>query len=1311
MSVAAPRLEGRAVEALARDLRARLPGYMPEWGQEPGPIAGTILEIYARYLHLLGERLNAAPDKNKLAFLDSLGVDVLPAQAARVAVVFGTPPGAADGRAPAGTRVAAADASGNQVVFETEREIGLCAARLVQVASLWPGRDAFADHSADAAGGVPLQLFTSLQPVGHQLYLAHDRILALAGRARVEIDVDLAVGAAEPLVLAWEYWDGEGWRSFRPFGDGAADGHDSTVGLTRSGTVGLVLDCGPATPATVHGELRQWIRVRTGRPIVDGGGLPELDRIAIRSTVTRDGGGTQLCDPDFLPDAAFTGGQRLDLTKAFQPLGPAPAGGSALYLACDDAFSRPDAEVRVCIKLQSTPEQEASAAAVQWTGAVSSGRQAIDDFKAKADAIATLLEALEVGDLKDDGLTLFDGTEFTDWYRDTQLGLLRALGELSVLGPTIGNNFDAIMGSSFLGPAVIPGLLITADELMSLVASVASHLATPTASSDIKAKVAILNGFIAEMKSALMGVIPDLIKFGNVAVKAGNARGDVMDAVRVAAPMLGPVPPSFFADAQARFDTLKQRIAAARAVVHDAAVKTRALSLAIENLNAEDLVATITGSVGAKLAPAKLAWEYWDGTGWRPLALTVTPTPTVSSPGADDFLADGVVKFKAPQSWERSEVSGVAGRWLRIRLASGSYSLLRLVSWFDDKSHRTNFVPVIEPHPPLLKSLALGYHWESAAEPAERCLTLNDSAWIDCTEASAWPGGRFSPFTPVADATPALYLGFDRRPPADVLSLQVALDGPDAEQPGPALRWEAFDGTDWVELDVDDETAGLVRSGIVRIVWPGGFGPRTVAVAHAAGSRVQLLDPTEAARFGLGEELWLADRDGGGELVRVAGVADATLTLERPIERPHPSATIGRPPLARFGTPRHWIRARLRSGGEPPRSRLAALRINATWAAQVQTVEGELLGSGSGEPGQVLFFQRAPVLAGEEIEVRELNGPRAAIELPMLREELRAQGIGEDAIRTVPDPRTGDTTEVWVKWSGRPSLAFSGPQDRHYVVERASGRLIAGGGTHGRPLPPGGDNVRARKYRSGGGRAGNVAAGAVTQVLSGVIGREVSNPEPAAGGADSESPSAVRDRGPLVLRHRRQALTLADYEALAREASPDVAIARAVGTSDAAGYFAPGRVRLTVVPAGDEPRPVPTAGLIRRVREFIGLRMPAAARSPLVVGPDYLPVGVHVTILPAEMVEAGAAADAAGAILGRFLHPVLGGADGTGWGDARPVFRSDIAAALTLAREIDAVQRIELRLDGAPQPDPLVVASRRIVCAGWVDVRLAGGEE
>ena len=103
----------------------------------------------------------------------------------------------------------------------------------------------------------------------------------------------------------------------------------------------------------------------------------------------------------------------------------------------------------------------------------------------------------------------------------------------------------------------------------------------------------------------------------------------------------------------------------------------------------------------------------------------------------------------------------------------------------------------------------------------------------------------------------------------------------------------------------------------------------------------------------------------------------------------------------------------------------------------------------------------------------------------------------------------------------------------------------------------------------------------------------------------------------LDLRHRAQAVTLADYEALAGQASSAVAVAHALEGVGPDGGAAPGWVTVVVVPhsgAGD-PAPRPTPDLCDTVLSYLLARMPAAADGRVsVTAPRYVPVGAAGTL-------------------------------------------------------------------------------------------------
>jgi hypothetical protein len=124
-----------------------------------------------------------------------------------------------------------------------------------------------------------------------------------------------------------------------------------------------------------------------------------------------------------------------------------------------------------------------------------------------------------------------------------------------------------------------------------------------------------------------------------------------------------------------------------------------------------------------------------------------------------------------------------------------------------------------------------------------------------------------------------------------------------------------------------------------------------------------------------------------------------------------------------------------------------------------------------------------------------------------------------------------------VRWDPDRTLHGTHPGDRAYVVGTdEQGRTYAqfGDGAAGARLPSGSNNIRAR-YRKGLGATGNVAAGALAQLIDRPLGAKgVSNPAAATGGVDPESDASARASIPLTVRTLDRAVSLLDYEDYAR---------------------------------------------------------------------------------------------------------------------------------------------------------------------------------
>ncbi|MGW0809103.1 putative baseplate assembly protein [Nonomuraea sp. NPDC002799] len=650
--------------------------------------------------------------------------------------------------------------------------------------------------------------------------------------------------------------------------------------------------------------------------------------------------------------------------------------------------------------------------------------------------------------------------------------------------------------------------------------------------------------------------------------------------------------------------------------------------------------------------PHLVAWEYWNGRIWAPLPLLAAATSAPADLDPPSSAPSGTIQTIVPADMEPVEVAGVEARWMRARLVSGGYGSTRTITW-QGADEQVNTLTYVVNRPPALSAFKLGYAWTSGPFPPEHVLAYNDFQYADRTGEAVWPGRTFRPFTPPADPTPALYLGFDRPLPVARLGLLADVIEDPAEPTGPAMVWEYWDGGAWRGLHVDDETRGLRLPGLIG-----------------------LIGPEDAA------------------------------------------------PLARFGTPRSWLRARLKEDGPPGAPAIRGLFPNAVWAVQRQTLLDDPIGASSGLPDQVFAVPQIPVLAGERIEVRELAGPRAGVEWRIvahalfpdgrravreIEELLGREGGGLDVdygdLRLRRD-RVKRVSEVWVRWTGRADLLGSGPADRHYALERSRGRLAFGDGTHGM-VPPAGAAVLARRYQSGGGSFGNLPANTVTQLQAAIGGvQAVTNPVAAEGGADAESLPAVRERGPATLRHHGRGLTAADLEALARESSPAVAVAHAL---PAGGGRRPGHVTLVVIPASPDPRPWPSHGLREHIRAYVEARAPAGLaglRLLEVTGPAYRPVDVEATLVPRDPAEAGAVEQRARAALGDLLHPLRGGPDGGGWPPGRAVHLSDVATVLARVDGVDHVERLAVSAGGRIGGNRVDIPPHATVVAGELRLRL-----
>src|SRR4051794_26927803 len=242
-----------------------------------------------------------------------------------------------------------------------------------------------------------------------------------------------------------------------------------------------------------------------------------------------------------------------------------------------------------------------------------------------------------------------------------------------------------------------------------------------------------------------------------------------------------------------------------------------------------------------------------------------------------------------------------------------------------------------------------------------------------------------------------------------------------------------------------------------------------------------------------------------------------------------------------------WLRCRVVEAVEgypfysasPTIRSVSAFTIGGTvQGVHAETVREEILGLSEGVAGQTFTLEHGPVVAG---------GPAFEVEV--------AGGAG------------------WDTWTEVDTFAGCDDTDRVFRVDRSSGEVHFGPAvrepdgsfTVYGAVPPKGAPIRVPRYRTGGGPRGNVAARAINVLRTTIpMVDRVENRRAATGGVAAETVDQAKIRGPLALRTRDRAVTVEDYEQLARRAAPGIARVRCVPAAAASDA---GSVRVLVVPS------------------------------------------------------------------------------------------------------------------------------------------------
>ncbi|MEG4166553.1 MULTISPECIES: putative baseplate assembly protein [unclassified Microcoleus] len=730
------------------------------------------------------------------------------------------------------------------------------------------------------------------------------------------------------------------------------------------------------------------------------------------------------------------------------------------------------------------------------------------------------------------------------------------------------------------------------------------------------------------------------------------------------------------------------------------------------------IVVTLSEGLSVKAdGGVQVAWEVWDGGKWLEL---LKSSSSGSTPDATNFTSSGEVSLALPATIAPTQVNGESNYWIRVRIVnkgnygsgtafgqpitfttlsedanigatelkvnsargfmagdsirlglgsntqeertiesvkdSGTLILTQQTTCKQVKATSVFLLSNLNFGPPSIKSLKLRYSYTKNDVSLSACQTYNDFIYVNRLPENSKNVSPFSPFILTADKNPALYLGFDKPFANRHTSLFAQVEPPQSVQPSDTepvrLVWEYASPSGWSWLGVQDETNAFAERGLIQFIGP--------------------TDWEKTSEFG--QELF-------------------------------------------------WLRVNWQEGQFRVPPRLQRLLTNTMWATQAITLENEILGSSDGTTSQIFRTVQKPVLQGEKLEVQEVKIPsaeeRTAIELLE----------GNDAVKVVRD-EAGQIEAVWVRWHKVRDFYGSEPGDRHYVLDRLTGELLFGDGQYGMVPPQGRNNIRLCQYQTGGGTRGNLAANTVVQLKTTVPYIEkVTNLEAAGGGTEQESIDRVKERGPKFLRHRDRAVTIQDFEDLAYEALPDVARAKAIAPTfkqksqeqkdnrfdplDPNLWLDPntrnpnldnhnkakadnaGQIRILIVPRTTAPQPVPSLGLIDRVKAYMRERCDPSVDLQ-VTGPEWQAVSVTAEVVPKSLEKADAVRAAVVEQLEKFLHPLTGGKKGQGWALGRLPQQSDLYAVIQSISGVDHVRSLKVE----PDPETKHLSPEQLIYSG-----------
>lgn len=765
MQISSPKIEKTTFIELLQQAQAAAQFYTPEWNALPDKDAGlALLKIYLHFYEQISSRFNQVPEKNLIAFLDMLGIKLLPAKSATVPVTFSLAEGAKENVLVAqGTQLTAtAETDGEEILYETEKNLTVFAAALQEVFSIDAQADQIYHHSQSLKDQKSFAAFSGTNKQEHSLFLAHKALFNQIQPAEIIVDFVIRSAASDinEFAIVWEYWNGKNWVALAKIDGNSTE--DTTQLFQKSGKMTLKKNhSGEIQTLKINNIESRWLRARIITPALSKVipvTLPTFDTIRLEVNPISP----------LLPELAFNNDIPLQVT----PLKVSMRGMDIKIAYVDKDITSPPLEDNTSVVL----------------------------------AVSANLS-------KDDILVFDNGKDDPEW---------RAIEEPSPLEDFPFTNIDSPVG---MYPAIVKLRDLITNEIKGLENEYSERsrvkLQTAIRKNNLEVLVDSLEG-IEEIENSkvLFADDPDediyidnetpyeLSSLHNPGSETVShltllgARGSKInhnyledDFIKIL-PQIKP-----FGKIPRLFDSCY--------LANNEAFSKNGATITL-NIDAE--WHGWSSPPDDDIKPV-LIWEYWNDKSWRELRVADTTA---------NFQHEGKVIFTCPKDIAMTKVNGEEKYWIRLRLIDGDYGKeIKLATNETGPTSVPGEVRAVkgQVYYPIIKQLDIKY--KSVKQPPEYCLTVNNLDLVDRTTDCIIADKTFDPFAILPEQYPAIFLGFTQSLVGGPFQILISLNEQIiSETDRVKMEWSYWNGSRWALLNLVDFTENLTKIGVLQWIGP-----------------------------------------------------------------------------------------------------------------------------------------------------------------------------------------------------------------------------------------------------------------------------------------------------------------------------------------------------------------------------------------------------------------------------------------------------------------------------------------------------------